>query len=172
MGINGSQWDTMDPMELTRFTRPPPEDRFWSKVNKTADCWLWTGKQNDHGYGIFTISSQQYRAHRVVWEVINGPIPGGKLVRHMCDQRMCVNPAHLVLGTAQDNAADAARRSRINRKRGSGTASAKLAEDQVAWARHEWRSGRMTKAALARRFSVSNTTMDQALRRVTWKHVA
>lgn len=72
------------------------EERFWSKVNKTDDCWLWTGATVG-GYGIFRIDGGTQVAHRVVYTWTNGTIPPGAEVDHMCFSRGCVNPGHLRL---------------------------------------------------------------------------
>lgn len=67
-----------------------------------SGCWLWTGSMASTGYGLI---SGVY-AHRASWESFNGPIPDGLLVRHKCDTRTCVNPAHLLTGTKADNVRD------------------------------------------------------------------
>jgi len=83
------------------------EERFWAKVDRTDDCWLWTACRTTHGYGQFRPErSRGAQAHRVAWELTNGPIPAGMLVLHRCDNPPCVNPAHLFLGTQSDNMRD------------------------------------------------------------------
>lgn len=69
-------------------------DRFWSKVDKTATCWLWTRGKSD-GYGVFHIKRIPRGAHRVAYELLVGPIPEGLELDHRCRNRACVNPAHL-----------------------------------------------------------------------------
>lgn len=76
------------------------EERIWAKVHKTESCWLWTGARNSKGYGqLFKEKiagkSFKYAAHRLVYELLVGPIPEGLTIDHLCRNPPCVNPAHL-----------------------------------------------------------------------------
>lgn len=85
----------------------PLADRFWEKVRKTDGCWEWLAYTCKFGYGrIGGVRGQVLDAHRVSWELHNGPIPEGICVLHHCDNPPCTNPDHLFLGTLSDNLAD------------------------------------------------------------------
>ena len=79
----------------------PHPERFWSKVNKTETCWLWTAGKNNNGYGLYWLNNKTISAHRVVYELMVGPIPTGLTIDHVkargCINRHCVNPKHLEL---------------------------------------------------------------------------
>ena len=71
-------------------------------VVKTESCWLWTGKK-DYGYGRVGMNGVSYRAHRLIYETIKGPIPEGMVIDHLCRNHSCVNPDHLEPVTAREN---------------------------------------------------------------------
>ena len=79
------------------------EERFWPKVRKTKDCWLWTAHLFHDGYGQFDFGAKQGRAHRFAYTFFIGPIPEGYVIDHLCRVRHCVNPKHLEAVTQKEN---------------------------------------------------------------------
>lgn len=91
----------------------PPFIRFHEKVHKGPDCWAWLGQLTPKGYGQLKVFGRFVSAHRFAHELYNGPIPDGMHVLHACDNKRCVNPAHLRIGTHAENMKEAAERGRM-----------------------------------------------------------
>ena len=173
----------------SRFEAAPLSVEFWQLVDQTAGpdaCWPWTHTLSGSGYGRLQ-RDRHYAAHRVAYQLATGVDPGALYVLHRCDNPPCCNPAHLFLGTNDDNMADMAQKGRApggnasgSRNgmrthpdsviRGSANRSAKLSEAQVREirARHPAESSR----ALAAAFGVGASTVKRILRRESWTHVA
>lgn len=145
-------------------------DTFWDRVEKGPDCWLWLGAKSTWGYGMIKIDGKMRHAHRLSWEIHNGPIPEGLMVCHHCDVRDCVNPKHLFLGTAADNVHDMdakGRRGRGHRvrvtHRGENHQAAKLSDAEFAAIQEALVTGE-PKRAIARRFGISHTYVQKIAR--------
>lgn len=138
---------------------------FWAKVEivGTAMCWRWTG-QLTNGYGRF----RGERAHRYAYRLHKGPVPEGMMIRHLCGNKLCVNPAHLEPGTMADNAADGIRLGET--LRGSRNGRSKIAEADARYIIDN--PDHMTGAQLARKFSVSRATISLIKSGQRWAHVA
>lgn len=145
------------------------EIRFWNKVNKRDDgCWVWIGSRSDTGYGCF-YDKRAYHTHRYSYEKANGPIPKGLLVLHKCDNRPCVNPDHLFLGTHAANSKDMVNKGRSVGRDTAGEkhGEAKLTDDAV----REIRSSKVKGRELAAKFGVSESAVSLVRRGKSWTHV-
>lgn len=155
------------------------EERFWPKVQKRGpeECWLWSAGKLAGGYGRLRVDAKnQIVAHRASWEIHNGTVPEGLCVCHHCDNRGCVNPKHLFLGTYADNMADcwSKGRGRIPRGkqfgidkpycRGEENGSAKLTRAQVLEIRKTPGSYRQ----ISENYGVSQSAVGLIKRRRIW----
>ena len=155
------------------------EARFWSKVQKLSGedaCWVWTARLDKDSYGQFRICQDgkkfAIKAHTYSWELANSFTLKkgiGHCVCHTCDHPYCVNPAHLFLGTQQENTQD--RNNKGRQARGETSGAAKLTESQVIEMRQSRAEG-MTLTQLAKLFGVAATTAGYVVNRRSWKHVA
>ncbi len=163
----------------------PLSERFWKFVDKSGDCWLWTGTINGAGYGTIGLGRKadgKGFAHRVSWELANGPIPNGLLICHRCDCKICVNPDHLFLGTHQDNVNDMIRKGRNNvgrtpariasQPKGESHGRAKLTEPEVKEIIRGFYLDNKNKAQLAKQFGVSRATVRNIIKERNWKNVS
>jgi hypothetical protein len=147
------------------------EERFWSKVDKTGDCWMWMAGRTNLGYGEFHLRSKTVYAHRHAWELANGAkVPPGMFVCHSCDVHACVNPAHLWIGTPQDNTQDMIGKGRrvAAVPKGEACHAARLTEAQVRVIRAEYAAGETTQRALARRYGVADSRIFDIVHRHAW----
>lgn len=146
--------------------RRPIADRLWEKVNKTDCCWEWTGATGrTSGYGVIEYNGKQTQPHRVVWELAYGPIPDGMYVCHHCDNRLCVRPDHLFLGTPKENTADMIGKGRIARD--ERMPHTKLTPDDV----RAVRAAPGTAREVAAQFGISEIYVYQLRARQYRKHI-
>lgn len=138
-------------------------------------CALWTGAISSNGYGWLQRGGKHITAHRVAYCEANNVTPDelgpAKVVRHKCDTRLCVNPAHLEIGSSVDNTRD--RHERGRDAKGELNGLAKLTAAQVIEIRRRYKGHSRTDGsrAMAREYGVSQSLIDQLVARTIWKHV-
>lgn len=144
-----------------------------SEPELNSGCRLWTGAPGAGGYGVATWDGQNWKAHRFSWTVHNGTIPDGLNVLHSCDTPPCINPAHLFLGTQQDNIADmvAKDRQRGIQRFGADSPVAVLTEHSVWVIRNVLDIGGITQREVARLWHVSPMTISRIARDISWPGV-
>ncbi len=149
-------------------------ERFWRKVDKNGPngCWEWTGALRWNGYGAFKLDGKAQSSHRVAWVLINGAIPDGLLVCHTCDNRRCVDPKHLFIGTYSDNRKDALAKGRAVMPNlcGDQISWSKLTKDDIPIIRNRHASGD-SYYAIAKDYPVSRASIRCAVLGVTWSHI-
>jgi uncharacterized protein YjiS (DUF1127 family) len=150
--------------------------RFFASVAvrpNPAECWLWQGPRllNEGGeYGRFWFNGGEHRAHRFLYEAINGELAGDLLVRHICDNPPCVNPAHLIAGTSKDNRRDMFERGRGPNRKGERHPLARLTDDDVRRIRALADAG-LTHPDIAVSFGMSRQQIYKIIHRINWGHV-
>ena len=150
-------------------------ERFWAKVDKRGDndCWNWVGGLTTHGYGSINKGfwhGGNVSAPRISWILHYGEIPKGLWVLHKCDNRKCVNPKHLYLGTAADNAKDRVLRGREGNRKGERNGRAKLNWNSVNYIRKHFIGQYGQLSLLARQFNVSVTQIQYIVTGKSWKN--
>jgi hypothetical protein len=171
---------------------------FWAKVDRSGGpdaCWLWLGShQKKTGYGSVTYHGKPMLAHRVAWIITNGLIPDGLKACHTCDvryplhdrtYRLCCNPAHIFLGTQNDNMQDMVAKGRSGncgapgkpkpdhaRPRGERNGHARITSADVLRIRRLWETGQCTVKHLANLYGMSDTNARSIIQRKTWAHLS
>lgn len=149
-------------------TRRPVVERFWDHVEKSDNCWLWTGCPSAFGHGKISmggIGSKEVGAHRLSWEIHCGPIPDGLSVLHTCDVPACVRPDHLFLGRQRDNIADMIAKGR--NAYGERSGMAKLTQKD-ADAIRKLAAMKMKQVTIAALFCVSKCTVSEVVSGKRW----
>lgn len=159
------------------------KERFWNQVDKSGGCWIWTGSKFSNGYGEIRLPKGNVTgAHRISWILAHGEIPKGMYVCHKCDNKLCVRPDHLFLGSPQDNATDMVRKGRsatgirnshhsiYGRNRGSKNGRSKINENQAIEIRNRYSQGEKVKT-LASEFDLNVVTIRMIIHRQIWTHI-
>ena len=146
------------------------DDAFFKErtsIDKETGCWEWNRYVSTNGYGTVKHNRKQYPAHRFMWQYKFGPASADMHVCHKCDNRRCVNPDHLFLGTAKDNMHDMITKGRKIVARGEGSGAAKLTAEQVVAIRDDARP----QARIAAEYGISQTNVSLIKRGKAWKSV-
>jgi hypothetical protein len=128
-----------------------------------STCWYWTGAVSSTGYGYVRYKGAMQSTHRVSYKEHVGQIPDGMFVCHSCDERLCVNPDHLWLGTNADNTRDKMKKNRHRAAIGATNGSAKLTDEQVREIRTKVATGQKQKV-VADEYGVSNQHVSEIYR--------
>jgi hypothetical protein len=155
-------------------------DKHWL-LDPNTGCWNWQRGTNGVGYGKIYLSGnhkagnlKETLAHRFSYERVNGPIPDGMFVCHHCDNRKCVNPAHLFAAPQRENVRDMLTKGRaryISHPR-ERNGRAKLSEAQIKEIRLAFQQGGITKRDLARQFGVHDSHIGRIVRGELWREQA
>lgn len=160
--------ETTRKFQFPRILNGNPEAGFHLRVRKSSGCWEWIGSLASNGYGLYPTYKKYLGtpwAHRIAYILFHGPIPHGMVVMHSCDNKLCVNPQHLSIGTQLDNESD-----KINKGRqlsGDRHPQAKLTVEQVRVIRVE--NG--TYKELAAKYGVAPSQICVIKRGRAWKNV-
>ncbi len=150
--------------------KPDKMERFFAKIAKpnSNGCTLWTAAVRRDGYGLFGLDAGEtpISAHRMSWMIANQrDVPKGHFICHVCDVKLCVNPAHLFSGTPKDNLADASRKRRM--RHGNRHPMTKFTAKQVVEIRRLYDSGSRI-CDLARAYESPQITIGQIVHRTRW----
>lgn len=159
-----------------KFTEKEYKEKFWEKVKKQSGCFIWLAAKNRKGYGMYGSKKEKF-AHRISFLFLNGEIPKGMLVCHTCDNPSCVNPKHLFLGTAKDNALDMVNKARSAFQKGNlvdnsgeNHGMAKLKDKFVGKIKKLYESGK-TQAFIAKQFNIDQAQISRIINKKSWIHV-
>ncbi len=152
-------------------------EKFWAKVDKSGDCWLWTGKKDKDGYGIAQRDGKEIKAHRLSWLITHGQLNPQLCVRHNCDNPPCVRPDHLIEGTKQANSKDMSDRNRSGPQkyperypRGNTHPNSRLTDSVVLEIDRRCRSGE-SHNAIANELQIDRRQIDRIASHSVWQHL-
>lgn len=187
--VAGAYWESTKLMDAaTTFMLEELEKRLKCQaldVDEETGCWLWTGSISNGGYGVTKWKGRTKSVHRIVHRIWNGDIPEGYVIKHSCDVRHCINPAHLSMGTQRENLEEMWARGRANpatgerngrhtkpecTARGERKGNNKLVEADVLAIRASVSEG-MSHREVASKYDVGHTIIGKIARGEDWPHV-
>ena len=144
-------------------------DRICQKIDQSnaTGCHVWIGARNQKGYGRLAWNGKNHHAHRVIFQLLYGPIPVGMHFLHRCDNPSCVNQKHLYAGTNADNVRDRCARSKHVMPRGEDHSCAKLTERDVRIIL----AAKKSRQELAAKYGVTRETIKAIQNRHIWRHL-
>lgn len=151
------------------FRTLPAVDRFHKSYipEPNSGCWLWLGSLTGSGYARFSVNTCKMQASRYSWELAFGEIPKGLLVCHKCDNRICVNPEHLFVGTQSDNLRDMVNKGRDNPRFGEGSPCSRFTETNIITIRADQRP----LDVIGRSYGVDKSYIWKIKKGWFWKHL-
>lgn len=161
-------------VSISKIDNEEMRREFEEKIEKTDGCWIWTGSASTyHGltYGQMRFNNRTALAHRVSWILHHGEIPPGIMICHKCDNPICVNPSHLFLGTAKDNAVDRETKRRGHNRANERNARAKLTREQVHEIRTKYKPFKYGSYRLANEYGVCHSTVLKIVKGDLWPSV-
>jgi hypothetical protein len=157
---------------VTNYKYGTPIERFNSSyVISENGCWNWIKSLGTHGSGNISVNGNQMLSYRYSYLIHKGEIPKGMDVCYSCDNRACVNPKHLWLGTHRENMMDSLNKGRGNRQIGSECHKAKLTEEQVIEIRLKHASGYFNYCDLSKIYGITHQAIRDIVIRKNWKHI-
>lgn len=155
------------------------QKRLLKSSSRVGQCLEWNGRRTYNGYGVLTIRKEGKKngkkigtnAHRASYLAWIGPIKRGLLVLHKCDNRCCIEPSHLFLGTHADNMNDMKLKMRQYRPEGELHGQSKFSDSDILKIREEYATGSISQAKLAKKYAMSLTSAHNIVTRKSWKHI-
>lgn len=143
-------------------------ERLKKNSRKAANgCIEWIGHIENTGYGAIKFQARRLKAHRAAWELKHGKVPKGLFVLHRCDNRACINPAHLFVGTQLDNIRDMIAKGRKVVRSGERHWNAKLSKEKVVEIRARYARGER-QIDIARDIGMSTSAVSAAITKRNW----
>src|SRR5438045_2935004 len=154
-------------------------NKFWEKVNITENCWIWTGRKDKDGYGLF--KNRKYkisRAHRFAFLITHGKLTANLFVCHTCDNTSCVRPSHLFEGTCKENVQDSIKKGTkwgnpflIKYNAINGRRKRRLTFEKAEEIRKKYKPFKYSVAKLVKEYGITHNAIDLILKNITYRNI-